>query len=114
VTNDGCPGDRPREDRADESAEDLGGRDCDEFSGDRRAGGGFGDDGGDEGDVDDGFAPGVVRGTVHTVCHLCGGMGEVADPVLAVRGGAPFTVNPGRPCTACDGEGHLPGLQPPV
>jgi hypothetical protein len=117
MSNEGCAGEFPRDERADQAAENTGGRwfDGDGFSGDFIPGGdGAADDGGDEDNVDDGFAPGVVRGTVHTVCHLCGGVGEISDPVLAVRGGAPFTVNPGRPCPACDGEGHLPGIQPPL
>ncbi|GDY30955.1 hypothetical protein [Gandjariella thermophila] len=119
MTNEGCPGEFPRDDRPDEAADTFDeafggrGRGGAERPGDHFPGGEFADDDGG-GDVDEGFAPGVVRGTVHTVCHLCGGMGEIADPVLAVRGGAPFTVNPGRPCPACAGEGHLPGLQPPV
>ncbi|KAA2261245.1 hypothetical protein F0L68_17415 [Solihabitans fulvus] len=55
-----------------------------------------------------------VSEDLHTVCHLCGGAGFIANPVLAVIGGAPRTIDNGRPCPACDQVGHLPGLVPPA
>ena len=109
MTDDGGPNDFPRDERPPEGFGDRG-SDRDDFTESEFAD----DDGSDVDDVDDGFAPGVVRDTVHTVCHLCGGLGEIADPVLALRGGAPFTINPGRPCPCCAGDGHLPGIRPPV
>jgi hypothetical protein len=49
-----------------------------------------------------------------TVCHLCGGVGEIAHPVLGVLGGIPRTVNAGRLCSLCEGASALRGLCPPV
>jgi len=49
-----------------------------------------------------------------TVCHLCGGVGEIAHPVLGVLGGVPRTVNAGRVCYLCEGDSALPGLCPPL
>jgi hypothetical protein len=51
---------------------------------------------------------------LHTVCHLCGGVGSLANPVLAVIGGVPRTVDARRPCPLCGDSGALPGLVPPV
>jgi hypothetical protein len=49
-----------------------------------------------------------------TVCHLCGGVGEIAHPVLGILGGVPRTVNAGRVCYLCEGDSALPGQCPPL
>lgn len=49
-----------------------------------------------------------------TVCHFCGGVGEIAHPVLGIIGGVPRTVNAGRVCPLCEGASALPGLCPPL
>jgi hypothetical protein len=49
-----------------------------------------------------------------TVCPLCGGVGEIAHPVLGVLGGVPRTVNAGRVCYLCEGDSALPGQRPPL
>jgi hypothetical protein len=51
---------------------------------------------------------------VHTVCHLCGGAGMIADPKMAIIGGVPRTVDNGRECWSCNGIGHFAGIVPPV
>ncbi|MBV8932926.1 MAG: hypothetical protein JOZ47_10580 [Kutzneria sp.] len=49
-----------------------------------------------------------------TVCHFCGGVGEIAHPLLGVIGGAPRTVNAGRECPLCEGSSALAGMTPPI
>jgi hypothetical protein len=51
---------------------------------------------------------------VHTVCHLCGGAGLVADPKFAVVGGAARTIDNGRQCPECESAGHFAGIVPPL
>ncbi|WP_424187429.1 hypothetical protein ACOBQX_06375 [Actinokineospora sp. G85] len=51
---------------------------------------------------------------VHTVCHLCGGGGVVADPKLAVVAGQARLIDNGRPCSHCGTVGQFPGIVPPV
>jgi hypothetical protein len=51
---------------------------------------------------------------VHTVCHLCGGAGMIASPVLGIVGSMARTIDNGRNCPACDGDGHFVGIVPPV
>lgn len=55
-----------------------------------------------------------VPDEIHTVCHLCGGAGMIADPKLAVIGGVPRAMDNGRPCPACATVGHFAGILPPV
>jgi hypothetical protein len=55
-----------------------------------------------------------VTREVRTVCQLCGGAGFVANPVLAVIGGTPRTVDNGRSCPHCDGNRTFTGLIPPL
>ncbi|MBA8931698.1 hypothetical protein BC739_008950 [Kutzneria viridogrisea] len=49
-----------------------------------------------------------------TVCHFCGGVGEIAHPVLGLIAGVPRTINSGRVCPLCEGASALIGLTPPV
>ncbi len=67
-----------------------------------------------DGEGDDGDEDGDVPGRVQTICHYCGGGGMVADPKLALIGGAPRTVDNGRPCDHCGTDDHFPGILPPV
>ncbi|MQA11179.1 MAG: hypothetical protein GEU98_21995 [Pseudonocardiaceae bacterium] len=50
----------------------------------------------------------------HTVCPLCGGAGVVSDPKYAVIAGTARTIDNGRPCRGCEGNGYRSGLIPPV
>jgi hypothetical protein len=49
-----------------------------------------------------------------TICQLCGGAGFVANPVLAIIGGTPRTIDNGRSCPHCDGNRTFTGLIPPL
>ncbi|MBM7770015.1 hypothetical protein JOD54_000219 [Actinokineospora baliensis] len=61
-------------------------------------------------DEDDDDLPAQVQ----TICHYCGGGGMIADPKHAVIGGAPRTLDNGRPCPHCATDGHFTGIVPPV
>jgi hypothetical protein len=63
---------------------------------------------------DDEDAEVEVPDEIHTVCHLCGGGGMIADPKFAIVGGVSRTVDNGRPCPACDTVGHFAGIIPPL
>ncbi|WP_253888974.1 hypothetical protein [Actinokineospora diospyrosa] len=66
-------------------------------------------------DDEDEFEDGQdVPDEVHTVCHLCGGGGLIADPKFAVVGGVAKTLDNGRPCLHCDTEGRFPGIVLPL
>ncbi|MCP2166748.1 hypothetical protein [Goodfellowiella coeruleoviolacea] len=67
-----------------------------------------------ESDDEDEGAEFEVSEEAHTICHLCGGAGFIANPVQAVIGDVPRTIDNGRPCPACDQDGFLVGLVPPV
>lgn len=55
-----------------------------------------------------------VHDEPHTVCHLCGGAGMIADHKLAIVSRLARTVDNGRPCHGCDATGHFHGIRPPV
>ncbi|MEU5693825.1 hypothetical protein [Actinosynnema sp. NPDC020468] len=65
----------------------------------------------EEEDEDDLFG---VTSEPRTICHLCGGAGFIANPTLAVIGGAPRTVDNGRECPHCQAARKFPGLIPPL
>lgn len=50
----------------------------------------------------------------HTVCPMCGGAGMVPDPKCAVIAGTPRTIDNGRACRWCGGNGYRSGLVPPL
>ncbi|TDP91085.1 hypothetical protein [Labedaea rhizosphaerae] len=66
------------------------------------------------GGLDDDETEVEVPEEIHTVCHLCGGAGMVADPKFAVVGGVARTVDNGRQCPECESVGHFPGIVPPL
>lgn len=58
-----------------------------------------------------------VRGQgdqVNTVCHDCGGDGRVGAARMIVSSGVASTAWVASECPTCEGDGWLPGLQPPV
>lgn len=72
------------------------------------------DDRDDYDGLDDDETEVEVPEEVHTVCHLCGGAGMIADPKFAMVGGVARSVDNGRQCPECENVGHFPGIIPPV
>lgn len=71
----------------------------------------FADDFDNEEEEDDLFA---ITPEARTICHLCGGAGFIANPVLAIIGGTPRTIDNGRECWHCKGARTFVGMIPPV
>ena len=60
------------------------------------------------------FVADSVADKMYTVCHHCGGIGEVPIPVLAIVGGVGRTATANRTCHVCDTNGRLTGMVPPI
>lgn len=86
-----------------------------EFEGDDEADDDF-DEVVDELDEDEDDEDGLftVTAEARTICHLCGGAGYLANPVAAVIGGVPRTIDNGRECPHCTGSKTFPGMIIPV
>ncbi|SDK56956.1 hypothetical protein SAMN04487820_109166 [Actinopolyspora mzabensis] len=69
-------------------------------------------------DMNEQYSPNFKHGP-NTVCPNCGGFQKVSEPRLYMirateETHAGMTLGEWRTCPQCQGDGHTPGLRPPV